>query len=192
MSSTHHTISVGVYSHLLDAFPSILLFLLIYSRSRIITTYWYGLDAVLPYYMEIDTTYVMVVNCTMGMDVSSRGLTLTTSVSSSMQAILDLLNLVTTVWGKHRAALPKHWPWWSRWGHFDTVEKVIGKQNYAAMNSIQTGLHFCNISSLIFSAQGTTLLQSCHKPSGAAWLCNVRPWRKWSLIPLQQYFPSMW
>lgn len=35
-----------------------------------------------------------------------------------MQAILDLLNLVTTVWGKHRAALPKHWPWWSRWGHF--------------------------------------------------------------------------
>lgn len=97
MSSTHHTISVGVYSHLLDAFPSILLFLLIYSRSRIITTYWYGLDAVLPYYMEIDTTYVMVVNGTMGMDVSSSGLTLTTSVSSSMQAILDLLNLVTTV-----------------------------------------------------------------------------------------------
>lgn len=118
MSSTHHTISVGVYSHLLDAFPSILSFLLIYSRSRIITTYWYGLDAVLPYYMEIDTTYVMVVNGTMGMDVSSSGLTLTTSVSSSMQAILDLLNLVTTVWGKHRAALPKHWPWWSRWGHF--------------------------------------------------------------------------
>lgn len=45
----------------------------------------------------IYTTYVMVVNCTMGMDVSSRGLTLTTSVSSSMRAILDLLNLVTTV-----------------------------------------------------------------------------------------------